>query len=1450
MVSFKSLLRETFLRIFFFWLIAAFVANFVSNAQTWRLINPAYPTEDAFIAGYSVKDFGASGNGITDVTSIFQARIDALAATGGGTLFVPKGKYVIKGNLILRKGVILRGEWLKPEKGLPIKGTVLLAYAGRGNENAASIITMEPTSAVQDIAFWYPDQNPENIAKYPPTIVIGEPYYFGNDYCNIKNVTLINSYSGIAFSRVNGGTCPVINGIYGTPLSKGIEIDNISDVGRIENIFFSPAYWEGSGLPGAPVIGSSVEKWIFNNGTGIVMRRNDWSYTCFVDIEGYNRGLHVGPSIASPGTSANGHNYGMTFTNCNTALYFETTSDVGIMYARIKIINCNNGFTFGPNIKFPVQLHTCEISANQNAITTDAASTLKLMMQKCIINKGQVIISGGTLSASDCDFNDSIHKIILGSNSRSILTGNRFVNAALLQNNSLLDNISDQAPVNLPYLPEYTDSLPRNQKPSRLFMYNASLAPFNAKNDGTTDNTEAIQFALDSAFSAGGGIVFLPPGKYKVLGNLSVPSGVELKGASDLGAAPMGAGSILEVYAGRGNESGIPFIKLSSESGIRGIVFDYPEQMGDSVPNFPAYPYCIQVTGSDVYIVNVGMRGTYNGIDLFTYQCNNHYLDYIAGHVFKTGVKVGGNSSGGKISNLQFNPIGYVYGYESKWGIWPNAPSPGNIGNIVDYVKNNLSFLVLENCTNETLYNDFSYGSQSGLILSGASGISLGMGIDGSRKSLYIESIGSGGFNFINSQIVAIDNLPGTCYIQTKSGFTSNVSLFNSDYWGYCEYGIAQEGGTLDFENANFQYPGSSAFANISGGNTLLKNSSIMPVNTLLVSGDEPMFSAESSVLDSSGITASACALWKNNLGNSGVLNANYTLSRSDWTATASNNNPQAGLAIDGDISTRWSTLTNMTDGQWFTVDMKTNNVFNHIILGIYLVSPYDYPVGYSVFVSTDSITWTGPIATGSGSQGMTAINFPSQNARYIKIIQNGSKNFWWSINELYVLHNIDSEPVTEISVIPSSVKLGIDSIFQLTDTIAPNSALDKKVNWASSNSKVATVDNNGLVTAVSVGSAEITVTADDGAITASSVITVSIPVTGISLLPTSVMLYVDSVQLLTATITPADATFPYISWSSDNPLIASVSNDGKVTGISKGTAVIIVSDADGNFIDTCLVNVLGSFGGFTVYTYLPGGWSTPEKIFWWNADPADTLANGTWPGVNMDTMINNTTGWYKHTFRNVLATNLIFDDGNGHQTINLFRSSKGWYLDNTWYDYDPSHVTAISISPANINLTGTAATQQLTAVISPQYALNKAVNWSSGNTSVATVNSNGMITSVGPGSAIIKATSLDGGISDSTTITVSPGTGISRIYDADKRIAIYPNPASSIVYLGFNLTKSSEIVIEIYNVNGVVVKSERQYVNSGNQDFKLNIGNIPTGVYIIRIVANDLLITRKLVVK
>ena len=145
-----------------------------------------------------------------------------------------------------------------------------------------------------------------------------------------------------------------------------------------------------------------------------------------------------------------------------------------------------------------------------------------------------------------------------------------------------------------------------------------------------------------------------------------------------------------------------------------------------------------------------------------------------------------------------------------------------------------------------------------------------------------------------------------------------------------------------------------------------------------------------------------------------------------------------------------------------------------------------------------------------------------------------------------------------------------------LTATINPSNASNKNVYWTSSDQAVATVDNNGKVTAIKPGVATITVTTEDGGLTVSCSVTVKeriYPVNSVTLDKTSVELKKGETVTLTATVAPKNATNKNVIWSSSDPSIAKVDN-GVVTAIESGTATITVTTEDGGLKASCSVTV------------------------------------------------------------------------------------------------------------------------------------------------------------------------------------------------------------------------------------------------------------------------------------
>jgi uncharacterized protein YjdB len=171
--------------------------------------------------------------------------------------------------------------------------------------------------------------------------------------------------------------------------------------------------------------------------------------------------------------------------------------------------------------------------------------------------------------------------------------------------------------------------------------------------------------------------------------------------------------------------------------------------------------------------------------------------------------------------------------------------------------------------------------------------------------------------------------------------------------------------------------------------------------------------------------------------------------------------------------------------------------------------------------------------------------------------------------------------PVTSILLNFSSLELIEGDSKILIPIVHPLNATNKNVTWQSSNDSIASVDQNGRVIAISAGNATITVTSEQGNITATCTVVVepsTIEVTSISLNKTSLLLNEGTSEILSATIEPKNATNKNVTWKSDNTSIATVDSNGRVSGVNAGSTTIIVKTEDGNKTASCDVTVTSSW--------------------------------------------------------------------------------------------------------------------------------------------------------------------------------------------------------------------------------------------------------------------------------
>ena len=211
----------------------------------------------------------------------------------------------------------------------------------------------------------------------------------------------------------------------------------------------------------------------------------------------------------------------------------------------------------------------------------------------------------------------------------------------------------------------------------------------------------------------------------------------------------------------------------------------------------------------------------------------------------------------------------------------------------------------------------------------------------------------------------------------------------------------------------------------------------------------------------------------------------------------------------------------------------------------------------------------------------------------------------------------------TSISIEGGSFSVQADSTKSLSVKYEPEKATTTDVQWSSSNSNIATVDSSGKVKGVSVGQATITakVKTADGDVTNSVTVTVTpVPVTGVSITNSPGTIDVGKTCVLTAEVTPKNASNKAVKWKSNNPNVMTIDeNSGLLTPIDSGTATITVTTVDQG--KTSSVNIIANVVSLKEIHIIPTEASLEvdeELRMQYSLDPADTsFKEVTWRSSN-----------------------------------------------------------------------------------------------------------------------------------------------------------------------------------------------------------------------------------------
>lgn len=218
-------------------------------------------------------------------------------------------------------------------------------------------------------------------------------------------------------------------------------------------------------------------------------------------------------------------------------------------------------------------------------------------------------------------------------------------------------------------------------------------------------------------------------------------------------------------------------------------------------------------------------------------------------------------------------------------------------------------------------------------------------------------------------------------------------------------------------------------------------------------------------------------------------------------------------------------------------------------------------------------------------------------------------------------------------------LELNVGEVYALEVVVSPSDAEDFVLQWVSSDETVASVSNNGEVTALSAGTADITVSS--GEISATCTVTVTepvIPVESVSLDVEQLELEIEETYALQATVLPEDATDKTVSWSSSAPEIVSVDENGTVKGLAAGNATVTVTTVDGEMTAECEVTVLQIINGHeyvdlglsvkwaTCNVGAENPWDYGDYFAWGEIAPKDeyTIDNSLTCGVEMPDISGN----------------------------------------------------------------------------------------------------------------------------------------------------------------------------------------------------------------------------------
>jgi hypothetical protein len=386
---------------------------------------------------FDVRQFGVKGDGQADETAAFQQALDAAGEAGGGIVNVPRGLYRFAGHLNVPGGVTLKGVWESVpahngirDRGLPKPtddGTTFLVTEGAGSEDGDAFITLNTNSTLRGVVLYYPDQAVDAVpTPYPWAIAMR-----GKNPA-VLDTELLNPYNGIDASR---NERHLIRNVHGQPLRRGVLVDAIYDIGRLENVHFNP-WWSTK---------PKLLEWQLSHGEAFIFGRSDWQYVLNTFCFGYRAGYKF---IRSETGMCNGNFLGIGADGCSTALEVVECARYGLLITNgqfvafrgpdptmIDVQATNEGSVRFVNCSFWGPCHQIAKIAGRGTVGFSDSTFCHWDAERQ--GRPAIQASGGTLLVRGCEFQQDKPQIALAQAVRAaVVVGNVFEGPSRIQNES------------------------------------------------------------------------------------------------------------------------------------------------------------------------------------------------------------------------------------------------------------------------------------------------------------------------------------------------------------------------------------------------------------------------------------------------------------------------------------------------------------------------------------------------------------------------------------------------------------------------------------------------------------------------------------------------------------------------------------------------------------------------------------------------------------------------------------------------------------------------------------------------------------------------------------------------------------------------------------------------------------------------------------------------------